>query len=144
MGASQSIQKINFEDIQSVIKNSDSYLLINTLPSLEQNCLIINTIPCDQEEEIINRYIKNTTHIKQSVIKIVIYGRNCNDDKIYQKYNQLITLGFYNVFIYIGGLFEWLLLQDIYGLELFPTTTPAKDMLKYKQPRKLNLSLLEY
>ena len=56
-------------------------------------------------------------------IKIIIYGKNCNDEKIYIKYQQLISLGFYNVFIYVGGLFEWLLLQDIYGSDEFPTTS---------------------
>ena len=38
-----------------------------------------------------------------------------------KKYDQLIGLGFVNVFIYPGGLFEWLLLQDIYGYDNFPT-----------------------
>ena len=139
MGASQSIQKINFEDMQTVIKNYESYLLINTLPFIEQDCLIFNTISCEKEEEIINRYIKNTAHLK-----IVVYGRNCNDEKIYEKYKQLLSLGFYNVYIYAGGLFEWLLLQDIYGSELFQTTSLAKDMLKYKPQQKLNIALLEY
>ena len=37
-----------------------------------------------------------------------------------------------NVFIYSGGMFEWLCLQDIYGNELFPTTKKELDILKYK------------
>ena len=40
-------------------------------------------------------------------------------------------------------MFEWLLLQDIYGTELFPTTTKEVDLLKYKPCRLLNISLLE-
>ena len=39
---------------------------------------------------------------------------------------------FTNVFIYPGGLFEWLLLQDIYGFDDFPTTKKERDHLKYK------------
>ena len=35
--------------------------------------------------------------------------------RILKKYRQLVDLGFSNVYIYTGGLFEWLLLQDIYG-----------------------------
>ena len=31
MGNSQSIQKINFEDVQYVLKNNETHLLINTL-----------------------------------------------------------------------------------------------------------------
>jgi hypothetical protein len=102
--------------------------------------LILNTIDCKNEESIINKFIK--TGNKQ--IKIIIYGRNCNDEKIYLKYNQLSSLGFYNVFIYTGGLFEWLMLQDIYGSDDFSTTKKELDILKYKSPKVLNVQLLEY
>ena len=77
-------------------------------------------------------------------IKIVIYGKNSNDEKLYNKYNQLISLGFYNVYVYPGGLFEWLMLQDIYGEKEFPTTKKELDILKYKPNKVLNVSLLEY
>ena len=140
MGNSQSIQKINFEDIQYVLKNPESHLLINTLLETEQNCLLPNTVHASQEEIIINKYLKNG--LKN--IKIIIYGRNCNDEKIYLKYSQLSSLGFYNVYIYTGGLFEWLILQDIYGIQEFPTTKKELDLLKFKPNKILNISLLEY
>jgi len=140
MGNSQSIQKLNFEDIQYVLKNSESHLLINTLPDTEQICLLPNTIHASQEETIINKYLNNG----MKNIKIIIYGRNCNDEKIYSKCSQLTSLGFYNVYIYTGGLFEWLLLQDIYGSHEFPTTKKELDLLKYKPSKILNISLLEY
>ena len=57
MGNSQSMQKINFEDIQTVIKNPEIYLLINTLQAKDQTCLIVNTIYFDQEESIINKHL---------------------------------------------------------------------------------------
>jgi len=140
MGNSQSIQKINFEDMQSVIKEPALYLLINTLPESEQGCLIPNTIPPAQEEQMINQFLqKRTKHVK-----IVIYGRNANDDKIYEKYNQLLKLGFNNIFLYPGGLFEWLVLQDIYGSGEFPTTAKQLDFLKYKPKKILNVALLQY
>jgi len=140
MGNSQSIQKINFEDMQSVIKEPALYLLINTLPESEQCCLIPNTIPPAQEEQMINQFLqKRTKHVK-----IVIYGRNANDDKIYEKYNQLLKLGFNNIFLYPGGLFEWLVLQDIYGSGEFPTTSRQLDFLKYKPKKILNVALLQY
>ena len=131
MGNSQSMQKINYEDIQYVIKNQ-AHILINTLSEKEQECLIPNTVNVNQEEEIINQLIRNGN--KQ--IKIIVYGRNCNDEKIYTKYNQLTSLGFYNIFLYTGGIFEWLLLQDIYGAKEFPTTKKEIDLLKYK-PNKV-------
>ena len=77
-------------------------------------------------------------------IHIIIYGKNSNDEKIYKKYQQLLTLGFYNVYIYMGGMFEWLLLQDIYGSTEFPTTSKELDILKYKPSCLLNIPFLEY
>ena len=56
MGNSQSTSiKINYEDIQFIIQNSENCLLINTLSSEEQNCLITKTINIHNEE--------NTRHL---------------------------------------------------------------------------------
>jgi hypothetical protein len=140
MGNSQSIQKINYEDVQYVIKNSENHMLINTLNESDQECLIQNTVNIHKEVEIMNRLIR----IGNKEIKIIIYGRNCNDEKLYAKYNQLCSLGFYNVYVYMGGLFEWLMLQDIYGANEFPTTKKELDILKYKPNKVLNVQLLEY
>jgi len=138
MGNSQSMQKINFEDIQTACKNPEIYLLINTLPESEQNCLIVNTVQAQKEEQIINHHMYSSKRIR-----ILIYGRNSSDEKVYKKYDQLVKLGFSNVFIYLGGLFEWLMLQDIYGYDEFPTTIKQIDFLKYKPPPRLNISLIE-
>jgi len=126
----QSIKKINFEDIQYIINSNPNeiYILINTLSENEQRCLIKHTMDIHKETDLINKFLK--TGNKQ--IKIIIYGKNCNDEKIFEKYKQLTSLGFYNVYIYIGGIFEWLLLQDIYGEKEFPTTNKELDLLKYK------------
>lgn len=140
MGNNQSIQKINFEDVQTIIKNPSMYLLMNTLPESEQNCLIINTILASEEENMINALLQRGKKHKH----IVIYGRNTNDEKMYEKYNQLSKLGFYNIFIYCGGIFEWLMLQDIYGMNEFPTTCKQHDFLKYKPRKILHAGLLEY
>lgn len=140
MGNSQSTQKINFEDVQFVINNSQTHLLINTLNENDQECLIKNTVNIKNEEALINKLLQNG----KKDTKIIVYGRNTNDELIYKKYNQLRSLGFYNVYIYIGGLFEWLLLQDIYGDADFPTTKKELDILKYKPYKLLNIQLLEY
>lgn len=137
---SSSIAKMNFEDIQYVIEHPEKYILIHTLPENEQNCLIKGTINANQEIELLNKLLKQ----KHKGIKIIIYGKNTNDDKLGIKYNQLISLGFYNVYIYIGGLFEWLLLQDIYGENAFPTTTKELDLLKYRPTKKLNIPLITH
>jgi len=125
-----SIKYVNFEDIQIICKNQkSSTIIINTLLLNQQNCLIKTTVPAIQEEHIINQFIQQ----KQLSVYIIIYGKNNNeDDSIIKKYKQLKTLGFSNIFIYKGGLFEWLLLQDIFGEEEFPTTSKENDILKYK------------
>ena len=130
MGNLQSIRKINFEDMQQAIKND--YIIINTLPKDMQKCLIANTLSIAEEEVKINHLI-NT--FKNTII--IIYGKNTNDEKVITKYKQLNSFGFKNIYIYLGGMFEWLSLQDIYGKEEFPTTTDEKDFLKFKAPKIL-------
>ena len=129
MGNNPSIQKFNFEDIQDIIKHNERYILINTMVSNNQDCLIPTTIHFKQEEHVLNQLLTGNTDKV-----IVIYGKNSNDMTIYNKYDQLIKLGFKNVYIYPGGMFEWLCLQDIYGEELFPTSKKELDILKYKAP----------
>jgi len=134
MGNSQSIQKISFEDFQFIIKNPENVIVINTLPVIEQDCLLPNTMNIHREEEFINRYMSEG----KKDIKIVIYGKNCNDNTLYTKYTQLTSLGFYNVFVYPGGMFEWLMLQDIYGETEFPTTKKEYDILRFKPTNIIN------
>jgi len=140
MGNSQSssTNKINFEDVQFALNND--YIFINTLLESEQACLIPKTIRAENEVELLNKLLKNGT----KDVKIIVYGGNCNDDKIYKKYNQLTSLGFLNVYVYAGGIFEWLMLQDIYGANEFPTTKKELDILKYKPRKALNIHLLKY
>ena len=139
MGNTQSMKKINYEDMQTVVTNPEVYLIINTLSPSDQKCLIVNTTNAEEEEILINKYMK-----ENKAIRIIIYGKNCNDESIQKKYQQLLTLGFYNIFIYTGGMFEWLMFQDIYGRDMFPTTKKEQDLLKYKSNQLLNIALLEY
>ena len=130
MGNSQSINKINFESVQNIVNNNitcGQFMIINTLDNNNQDCLIKNTLSPQEEINALNNYLKNNKSIN-----ILIYGENCCDTKVIDKFNQLYKLGFSNLYIYIGGLFEWLLLQDIYGDDEFPTTTKIIDILKYK------------
>jgi hypothetical protein len=119
------IKKINFQDMQQCV-NSNDYAIINTFKS-NDNCVIKNTINIKDETELLNKYLSNDINKK-----IIIYGMNSNDDTIIKKYNQLISLGFKNVYLYSGGLFEWLLLQEIYGNNEFETNVYEIDILKYK------------
>ena len=127
------IKKVNFEDVQFVLKNNNRGILINTLNIDEQDCLIKKTITINNEERLINAYMK-----KNKNINIIIYDKNANTPNLMKKYDQLIGLGFVNVYIYPGGLFEWLCLQDIYGKNNFPTIGEELDILKYRPPPEIN------
>ena len=136
--ASSSNNFLNFEDVQQLVNGRGGTLLINTLTPTEQACLIPTTIGAIHEEEIINQCVQS----KQTNRCIVIYGKNTNDDTIRKKYKQLTDMGFHHVFIYLGGMFEWIMLQDIYGKEEFPTTSNELDILKFKPTRRLQSNLL--
>ncbi len=131
------VPKVSYEDIQMVVyrnrNNVYSALLLNTLPEKMQNCLIQTTVDFREEEHLVNDCIINNPNIM-----IIVYGKNSNDITILDKYEQLTKLGFPNVYIYTGGLFEWLLLHDIYGKDLFKITKYEIDILKYR-PRSVIL-----
>ena len=130
------MQRINFEDMQTSLKQ-ESTLIINTLESNNQTCLISGTVSVEAEVSILNEALQ-----KNKDIRIVLYGLNAADISTTKKYEQLFGLGFYNVYLYGGGLFEWLLLQDVFGIEAFPTTSKNADLLKYKGRQKFNVRML--
>jgi len=124
-------KKIGFEDVKDAIYSRDT-MIINTLPIIEQACLIQGTINASDEERIMNQYIEKGT---ASTKRIIVYGKHSCDDTSQTKCKQLQSLGFGEVYLYAGGLFEWLLLQDIYGEKEFPTTSKIIDILKYRPPK---------
>jgi hypothetical protein len=136
MGNTNSINKISFKDMQFVI-NNENYIIINTLNESQQICLIKGTTTAQDEILLFNNHFSSIRHKS-----IVIYGSNTNCDKLFHKYKQIESMGFNNVYIYIGGLFEWLLLQDIYGDDIFPTTSKDVDILNYKPVDIINNLLL--
>lgn len=122
------IPTVSFEEVKMAQIGGDKWL-INTLPQVEQDVLISGTIPVAEEESKINADIENYDLAGRTII---LYGKNCHDPSVETKYRQLVSLGAKRVSIYRGGLFEWLLLQDIYGSAAFPTTKTVVDILKYK------------
>ncbi len=134
------VPKVSYEDIQMVVyRNSHvqhSTLLINTLPPSLQHCLIKTTLDIRFEERVVNALIH-----KSPDIMIIVYGKNSNDITILHKYDQLVKLGFTNVHIYTGGIFEWMLLHEIYGKELFKITKYEIDILRYR-PKSVLLAAM--
>jgi hypothetical protein len=137
MGNRSSVQKINFEDMQFAITDNNT-IIINTMKPELQDCLIHRTVLLHDEVDLINNLLNTNKGAR-----IIIYGINASDETIVTKYNQLTSLGFYNVYVYPGGLFEWLLLQDIYGDDTFITSKKELDILKYKGRRVFGVMLLK-
>jgi hypothetical protein len=131
--------KIGYEDVLYAIENTTKNILINTLDQNLQHCLIKTTLSVENETSVLNQMIENN---KFNQINILVYGLNSVDNSVEKKYKQLIDLGFPNVYIYNGGMFEWLLLQDIYSKDNFPTTSYDLDILKYKPRGILNIPLI--
>lgn len=136
---SGSNNRINFEDVQAIIgvnssSDNSGMIMISTLPTEFQKCVIRGTIPAENEEALMNNIISGKDARGENVY-VVVYGKNATDDTVTEKYEQLIKLGMPRVCIYTGGMFEWLLLQDVYGAELFPTTGNELDILRYRAPR---------
>lgn len=140
MGNTKSALKANFEDVQYALKHEDSYFFINTLSLDKQECLIPRTLDANSEERVITDLMNRG----QFAFAIIIYGENANDPHVDNKYKQLVSLGFQNVYIYGGGLFEWLLLGEIYGVDEFPRTRHKCDILRYKAKKSLGIPMLEF
>jgi hypothetical protein len=106
---------INFEELKEM--KSCGAIIIHTMNE-EEKVLISGTVSAEKESEKINKMLSKNDYEKD----IIIYGRNCHEyEKLVKKQKQLASLGFKNIFIYLGGMFEWLLLQDVYGEKEFPT-----------------------
>ena len=125
MGNTCSVRKANYSTVQNTIQDSNC-VIISTLPLTRQDCLITGTISASTETSLINTLLKKSTNTR-----IIVYGENAADDTASKKCCQLVSLGFKDIQVYSGGLFEWLLLQDIYGEDNFPTTSRQLDILSY-------------
>lgn len=133
MGVSQAKQCISYEDMQTILTSAQRCVIINTMPADMQHCLIANTLTAFEEEDKINGLIQSS----QFNVPIVVYGKNHTDDSVWKKSKLLHSLGFKTVYVYLGGMFEWLLLQDIYGTSFFQTIGQELDILKFKAPSKI-------
>ena len=120
--------EVSFDELKEITSQPNS-ILISTLPETMQECLISGTIPCGKEEYTINRIVEEKRKREWSII---IYGRNCLDVTPIKKQKQLLEMGFARIHVYVGGLFEWLLLQEVYGDDNFSTTQKnPTNILRY-------------
>lgn len=116
---------INFELLKEMQKEGAT--IIHTMDENEK-VLILGTVVAEKESEKINKMMSKNDYEKD----IIIYGRNCHEyENLLKKQKQMASLGFKNIFIYLGGMFEWLLLQDVYGSKEFPTEKKG-EILDFK------------
>ena len=120
MGQTSSNPKCSFQELQ---KKKGEFVLINTLPLNKQHYLIKGTLSAHEESQRMNEYL-----YKNKKVDIIIYGVDAQDPSISKKFIQLKSLGFENVSVYMGGIFEWALLQEVYGSN-FPTEGTLSDPL---------------
>lgn len=120
------VERITYSELQAAAKDTGGFI-VSTLPASEQSYLVFNTLAPREEERRLNDCLKKG----EADRVIVVYGRNAGDVSAEKKCRQLVGLGFTSVRLYAGGLFEWALLQDIYGTELFPTTSVCVDPLSF-------------
>ena len=136
MGNSESsIKKANFDDVIIISKESakNAHILIHVMDKENEELLIKGTLTINEEIEKVNSLLS----LRKMDVIIVIYGKNTDDvSKVISRYRQLRDMGFTNVYVYLGGLFEWLLLQEIYGNEEIKTNVVCKkNILDYKPSR---------
>ena len=111
MGNSFGSARPNCVDFEYVLKRYTHTTLITTIPCSRGKHRIKNTLDPTEEEDVINNYISSSENTE-----IIVYGMNCADTSV----------------LYCGGLFEWILLQDVYGDDAFKTNYSVDDILKYK------------
>lgn len=117
--------RASFEDVEHA--QDGHAIIISTLPEQEP-VFIKGTVSAGEEVARVEHAIGRKEHI-------IIYGRHSNDDTVYAKYDQILKLGG-RPLIYTGGLFEWLLLQDIFG-DRIQTTATTLDILRYKPAKTI-------
>jgi hypothetical protein len=127
MGNAEShIKTVNFDNVKY-----DKHMLIHVMDEKDQSLLIKGTLTIEDEIKTLNSVLSAS---KQGETRIIIYGKNTDDyGKVMRRYKQLTGLGF-DACVYFGGLFEWLLLQEIYGISEFPIEKreiTSIDVLKY-------------
>lgn len=132
MGNAPMIRRASFEDVQ--FAREGKCLVISVLNEHEQAILIKGTVlPADEV-----RMVEDALFHKR---EIIVYGLHSSDLRVLPKCEQILKLGGQPV-AYVGGMFEWLLLQDIYGVDAFQTSGFTLDHLRFKPNNVLAVKYL--
>ena len=114
MGASISFNVVNHQGVLDALKEGN--ILITVISNHTDATLIKGTLGEAEELRHVNEIIRK----KNLDERIFVYGENCSDSRVYSKARQLKKLGLKEVFVYTGGIFEWMLLGEVFGQDQFP------------------------
>lgn len=128
-GSKEVVKVIGFEDMLSLLRSN--VVLLNTMARGDQACLIRGTLHADDEESAMNAMLTSTDPLVTDRW-VVVYGRHTLDPKPMEKARTLRLMGLSRLLVYRGGLFEWLLLQEVFGQDQFPTQGACPDLLAYR------------
>lgn len=126
--------RVSYETVLSLAGTAD-VIVISTLAETFQGCLIPHTVACSHEEKCVNDVLERK---KQGLYTVIVYGENHLDPTVERKCAQMRVMGFKSIYMYAGGMFEWLLLHEVYGGENFPVAmagssrTCVPDILAFK------------
>jgi len=114
---------ISAKQMQDILLHSSltsRYLILSVLPDpiLSNEPVIPQTLSPDKEEEILNQLLESGG---QENTTLIVYGKNNADTRVFEKYYQLHHRFGFQCSLYLGGMFEWLLLQKIHGEDAYPT-----------------------
>lgn len=128
-------KKLNIEEMQTILKTPEKYIIIHTLMYEYQDCILPGTVPDTREESVINEML---TRIDIPDKPIVIYGKNARDETVEKKAKQLKSLGIHDISVYYGGMFEWLLLNEVYGYTEFPVQVQVQTNNTHNKNPKIH------
>jgi len=121
------IKEIGVTDFTKLL-GTDRVLLFNGLKKQYHSCIIPRTIPYSDMKKV----IKNMKEENIAVVYCANYSCNASHKFAEKKLSHLET-----VYIYRGGVFEWLLLQKKYGKKKYPTSGDCNiEYMKHREKIK--------
>lgn len=117
----------------NTITNPSATLLLLAAPSVDtQPWRIHGTLSADREEHQINRLVEYGSKNGEATKHIVCYGLNSTDATPETQARKLARHGL-EASVYRGGLFEWVLLRELFG-----ETVYRLDNIGHDQSAALN------
>lgn len=115
------IRRCNFETVNMARHDG---VIISAGPLVSY---IEGTVDGDKANQVLDKCLR-----EDPSKLVVFYGLNSTDSAPLHRWNNATQLGLENAHVYCGGMFEWLILGELYGNDMFPVTSIQDDLLKFK------------